>query len=170
MNNRTKKLIKVLNDYGINPNVGAEIGVLFGKNAEGMLNTFPNLKIYLVDSYDPTTFAHHTHTALEALIMAAERLERFRGRFEWFLRTSVVAAEEIPDYSLDYAFIDAGHFYEDVVQDIKAWSPKIRHGGILAGHDYTKRFKGVVRAVCEAFGGKHERKGDLWWIQMGQKI
>lgn len=169
MNHRTNKLIKVLNDYGINPKMGAEVGVQFGKNAAGMLKTFPDLHLHLVDSYDPITFSHHNHTALEALLMASHRLFKYRERCEWWLLISVSAAKCVRDETLDYAFIDAGHGYDDVRQDIAAWSPKVRHGGILAGHDYTRRFRGVVKAVNEAFGGKHERKGDLWWIQMGQK-
>ncbi|KKN88387.1 hypothetical protein LCGC14_0249500 [marine sediment metagenome] len=168
MNHRTNKLIKVLNDYKINPKMGAEVGVQFGKNAYGMLKTFPDLHLLLVDSYDPTTFFHDRHTAENARNMALVRLFNFTDRTQWFVKTSVEAATEIPDYSLDYAFIDAGHGYDDVRADIAAWSPKIRHGGILAGHDYTRRFRGVVKAVNEAFGGKHERKGDLWWIQMGK--
>ena len=39
------------------------------------------------------------------------------------------------DGSLDIVFIDAGHGYEDVCTDIKFWLPKIRKGGIIAGHD-----------------------------------
>ncbi len=169
MNHRTNKLIKVLNDYGINPKLGAEVGVQFGKNAHGMLKTFPDLHLLLVDSYDPNIFQHDNHTSQEALLKAVYNLYKYRDRITWYLAPSMTAVVCVGDYSLDYAFIDAGHGYEDVRQDIRAWSPKIRHGGILAGHDYTRRFKGVVKAVNEAFSGKHERKGDLWWIQIGQK-
>ena len=39
--------------------------------------------------------------------------------------------------SLDFVFIDAAHDYENVTKDIQAWFPKVKAGGIIAGHDYT---------------------------------
>lgn len=64
--------------------------------------------------------------------------------------TSVEAAGTYADKSLDFVFIDAGHDYDSVKADILAWQPKIRPGGILAGHDYYHDpNSGVCRAVNE---------------------
>lgn len=38
--------------------------------------------------------------------------------------------------SLDMVYIDANHFYNEVLADMNAWFPKVRSGGIFAGHDY----------------------------------
>jgi predicted O-methyltransferase YrrM len=68
--------------------------------------------------------------------------------------TSIQASERYPDGSLDAVFLDASHKYEDVRADILAWLPKVKSGGILAGHDYTYRnddWPDVRRAVDEAF-------------------
>lgn len=56
-----------------------------------------------------------------------------------------------PDNSLDFVFIDANHSYESVKEDIINWLPKVKTGGVLAGHDYTIYHPGVVRAVDELF-------------------
>jgi len=63
---------------------------------------------------------------------------------------SLKAAATYADGSLDFVMIDASHVYEDCIADIRAWLPKIRRGGTLAGDDY--HFPGVARAVGEAFG------------------
>jgi hypothetical protein len=61
--------------------------------------------------------------------------------------TSVEAAKLYPDESLDFVLIDANHDYEPVLEDINAWLPKVKSGGILAGDDYP--WPGVTQAVNE---------------------
>lgn len=48
---------------------------------------------------------------------------------------SVEAAKQFADASVDFVFIDGGHTKEQVLADISAWRPKVKPGGILAGHD-----------------------------------
>jgi len=57
-----------------------------------------------------------------------------------------------PNGWFDIVFIDADHSYEGVKSDIHLWLPKVKSGGILAGHDFNvEMFPGTVQAVCEAF-------------------
>ena len=59
------------------------------------------------------------------------------------------------DGSLDFVFIDASHEYEHVKADILKWYPKVKNGGVLAGHDCypnNPEFGGVYKAVTEIFG------------------
>ena len=60
---------------------------------------------------------------------------------------SATAATRYDDGSLDFVFIDADHTYEAVKRDISAWWPKVKSGGVLAGHDYDET--GVKKAVDE---------------------
>ena len=79
---------------------------------------------------------------------------------------SVEAAEMFRPGELDLAFIDGDHSYEGAKADIKAWTPIVREGGILAGHDYYTRWPGVVRAVDEAFGDLRFMPDTMWWTQL----
>jgi len=66
---------------------------------------------------------------------------------------SVQAAKRYEDHSLDFVYLDASHDYESVRADIEAWTPKVKPGGVIAGHDYKNSMREhVCRAVDEAFG------------------
>lgn len=51
---------------------------------------------------------------------------------------SVTAAKLFQRNTLSFCFIDGDHEVESVCRDLYAWSPKVGHGCILAGHDYEK--------------------------------
>jgi predicted O-methyltransferase YrrM len=88
---------------------------------------------------------------------------------------STQVAKRYPDASLDAVFIDADHGLESVRADIAAWLPKVRRGGIIAGHDFAERFPGVVQAVIEHFARFNVWRGSpfgdeqlfypVWWVQ-----
>lgn len=52
-------------------------------------------------------------------------------------KDSLEAAKFFKDGELDFVYIDANHFFNEVLFDMDAWFPKVRSGGIFAGHDYT---------------------------------
>jgi hypothetical protein len=64
---------------------------------------------------------------------------------------SVKTSQTYEDDSLDFVFIDGDHRYEFVKADIEAWVPKVKSGGIIAGHDYGW-CSDVRKAVHEFFG------------------
>ena len=86
--------------------------------------------------------------------------------------TSVEAASTYADNSLDFVFIDAQHDYDSVHADIVAWWPKVKQGGIIAGHDYNPGPDengvdyGVGRAVRELLP-EHQ---SLPWCWATQKV
>lgn len=66
-------------------------------------------------------------------------------------KDSSSAAADYDDKSLDFVFIDADHSYEGVKKDIIAWLPKVKPGGILAGHDYAWH-EPIRQAVRDTLG------------------
>jgi hypothetical protein len=45
--------------------------------------------------------------------------------------------------------LDACHTYEAVLADLNAYLPKLKKGGIMAGHDFLAKDYGVEKAVYE---------------------
>src|SRR3990167_9310002 len=97
--------------------------------------------VYSVDCYDykvPPTgrIPEHDQMFLEAERMFIERTKDVPNIIK-IKKTSVEAAKDFPDGSLDAVYIDAEHDEENVRADIRAWRPKIKPGGILSGHDWV---------------------------------
>jgi len=78
---------------------------------------------------------------------------------------SLAAAKRIPKSSLDFVYIDANHSFDEVMQDIIHWAPKVRSGGIVAGHDYSPDARKwgfrVIEAV-NAYTAAHDI--DPWFL------
>lgn len=68
------------------------------------------------------------------------------------IRSPSLVAASLVRNDLACVFIDGDHSYEGCRDDIVAWLPKVRRGGILAGHDYSDTFPGVIKATNELFG------------------
>lgn len=68
----------------------------------------------------------------------------------------------------DFVYIDTSHFYQNTFDEIKAYLPLVRKGGIIGGHDYAAtrpEHQGVRKAVDEIFGADKIIQGDdmVWY-------
>lgn len=54
---------------------------------------------------------------------------------------STDAARRFDDGYFDWVYLDALHTYDAVVQDLRAWWPKLREGGLLSGDDYGDKLR-----------------------------
>ena len=90
--------------------------------------------------------------------------EKYGARLRALEGRSHAVADSIPDCSADLIFIDADHRYEAVRQDIIKFTPKLRPGGILCGHDID--YPGVNRAVNELIPD-HDIGPNFVWIKKG---
>ena len=130
--------------------LGAEIGVLHGDTSDHLLQEIPSLTLLSIDPYIEYIEEGHDRSsnALSECERATKlRLSKYGDRSRMLKLTSLEAAKQIPDGSLDFVFIDAMHTYDAVKEDIKAWYPKVRAEGLITGHDY--RWSGVQKAVDE---------------------
>lgn len=151
----------------------AEIGVYRGLCSLFLRYCFPTANRYLIDPWELGSTYEDSDGPVT--IKESEMREAFNSVTRCFQndplthilkKTSKEASSLVPD-SLDLVFIDGNHDYEYVKEDIELWLPKVRSGGILAGHDYDlieNRFPGVKRAVDELFGDQISIGKDNVWM------
>ena len=77
---------------------------------------------------------------------------------------SAEAANEFPDGYFDLIFVDAEHTESGVRGDVAIWRPKVKIGGILAGHDFSDAWPSVMAGVREALGGEPDEIHDSIWV------
>lgn len=78
--------------------------------------------------------------------------------------TSVDAARKFADRSLDVAYIDGNHLRDHVLADIAAWAPKVKPGGVLAGHDFKQYADKPFIQVFDAVTGYTAEHGLSPWF------
>jgi len=131
--------------------LGVDKGVLFGM----LLKECPGLHLIGVDLFPDRL---RSHRAFDYAAQFSDRARLIEG-------DTVAAAALVEDGSLDFVFIDADHSYEAVRRDIDAWRSKVKPGGWLGGHDYNRKFPGVIRAVDFAFGKRvYTLPGSIWSV------
>lgn len=133
---------------------GAEVGVWKGAYSEEFCRAMPGVSWTCVDPWAP--YADYREKKNDAALIAdayAEARKRLAPyRCSFVQASSLVGAEQIEDGSLDVCYVDANHEAPFVRQDIETWTPKLRSGGLICGHDYrvppeSKPFIQVKAAV-----------------------
>ena len=120
-----------------------EVGVWKGEYAEKLLEQCQLIReYYMVDPWatlsdwnkpfnvEPKQFDEVYNEALRRTEFAASRRVVLRGR------TKEVIAQ-VPDNSLDFAYIDGDHTLRGITIDLIKLLPKIKDGGFIGGDDFT---------------------------------
>ena len=144
---------------------GVELGVQRAHYSNHLLETWPGKKLYSIDPWerqehyrDIANVSDNEHEL--RYNESIQRLSKHGGRSEVIRDYSINAVKRFEDNSLDFVYLDARHAYEYVKEDIQLWLPKVKPGGILAGHDYVDGDIGgcdfgVKTAVHELLGEEH---------------
>ena len=118
----------------------AEIGVMHGGFSKLILGKWKGKTYYMVDLWKPQDKAVYREDTegvpYEARYEECVALAAKHKGTKIIRDYSVAAAKTIKDESLDWVFIDANHAYGPVLEDMDAWFPKLKKGGLFSGHDY----------------------------------
>lgn len=152
---------------------GVEVGVQRGLYSEIILKNWKSCKQYnLVDLWkhqdNYTDLANVNDNKQDTYYQdAVTRLAPYENITEFYRMYSTEAAQKLDRESMDFAYIDARHDYCGALEDIAAYWPLVRPGGIMAGHDFHtstevrgqdwslcmdgRRFTGAVKGAVDEF-------------------
>lgn len=115
--------------------IGAEVGVARGQFSDRLMGA-GFTRFYMIDDFcatKPVPGEIYEVWRPQAWQVAANH----PGVAVVIEKPSVEAAVAFDDGSMDFVYIDAQHEDPWAHEDVATWWPKIRPGGMLAGHDYT---------------------------------
>lgn len=139
----------------LNMKKGAEIGVERGVFSKQLCDAVPNLTLFGIDPWMAYKGyrEHVSQDKLEGFYeLTVEKMKPYDFRI--FRAFSEEAYKYFRDGSLDFVYIDGNHSFLNATQDIAFWSPKVRKGGIIAGHDYRRnsgKYINDVKDVVPAY-------------------
>lgn len=169
------ELGEYLNELGFT--TGAELGVQRGHYSEKILQTWEKCqRYYLVDVWRQQNsykdIANVDDDEQEKIYNEAKsRLGPWDQKTVFVRKFTSDAMSDLPT-QLDFIYVDARHDYCGVSEDIENYWPKVREGGIMAGHDYVRaedvidqdwslcangtRATGAVKGAVDEFAQKHD--------------
>ena len=164
---------KLIDEMGLK--VGVELGVDAGYFSDYLLTNSKLERLYSVDAWsvgtDETMAAERkSWTTKHGEVEAAERHAREilgkHGSRSVIIKGNsfdVPKTSQVPNNSIDFIMFDAGHRFSGFALDLINWWPKIRNGGVIAGHDYWRRYRYEVMDVANAFCVEHKLLMRLTW-------
>jgi hypothetical protein len=136
--------------------IGVLIGAYNGKSANYVFSAIRMKKFFLIEpcseygdgTYDQMSWnlafdnLQSTFSGVGDVVIIKDKAENVCNDFE--------------NSTLDFVYIDGDHSYEHVLLDMNLWWPKVRNGGVMAGHDFNLKrvspngyYEDVERAVRE---------------------
>ena len=145
---------RFLNERGL---VGAavEVGTHRADFADPFLCQWHGGLLWCVDTWEENAHVHDSEGREGDYMVAERRLHKHGQRVKLMRMRSRDAVGHLPNRSLDFAYLDGRHERHLAAEDIGLWWPKLKPGGVLAGHDFlhhgpdARSSDGVQQAAFE---------------------
>lgn len=133
----------------------AEVGVWKGHSTADLARKLIGMEVpfelFAIDSWDknghyPSTVTEFEKEHIQEIFTEFIKIQEVDKFITPMKSNSIEASKLFKKNYFDFILIDASHKEEDVINDIKAWWPKLRKNGIFACHDYVP-WCGTKKAV-----------------------
>jgi hypothetical protein len=165
---------------------GIEVGVFAAQFSSTLLPLYPRIKkLYGIDPYSKR-MSYATDWPQEkwdCLYIDVENVMRQYGdRWELIRLPAIEAAVEVlywpllayhsPNPGVDFIYLDGDHSASNLKTEIPVFELLLKHGGVLAGHDYFNQNYPGVRFSVDAYANYFRRpliavkQVNMWyWIK-----
>lgn len=159
---KRREISRFIRPFGI----GVELGVAEGAFSETLLEESGLAHLYSIDMW-----AGDRGHDVEQYKRTVRRLTKYRDRNTILKLRFDEALDLFDDASLDFVYVDGyAHTGEEGGKTFHDWLPKVRPGGVLAGHDYLPNHHPKVVEAVQAFVTKarlplyilDDRSNDEW--------
>jgi len=150
--------------------VGVEIGVEQGLYSEALCKYNPGVKLFSVDPWKAYR-GYRDHVNQQKIDGFYESAKQRLAPYDCTLvkKFSLDAVKDFKDGSLDFVYIDGNHNFYNATADIWFWTPKVRMGGIISGHDFVVHRRPTGMHVVEVVYGYTSAYEIRPWFVLGSK-
>lgn len=142
-----------------NYKIGIEIGSYKGLYSKYLLDNWKGY-LYMVDVWKKLPESEYfdinnQENPKEIIGEVFDNISGYEDRTTLIRGSSRSTSHLFPDEFFDFIYIDANHKYHYVINDLHNWYPKLKSGGVLAGHDW----------IADYDEAKADKNGDVTvWI------
>ncbi len=132
--------------------VGLEVGVYRGQNADEIYLQIQPALLVLIDCWEPKGlgfFEGDDAGESQSGFIDTYLLHKDRSNVVIIKGWSKDLAGLFRDEMFDFVYTDGNHCLLQCQEDLQAWYPKVKPGGVFGGHDFN--MEGVSRAVEHVF-------------------
>jgi hypothetical protein len=129
----------------------AELGVANGDFSQKIWDITSPQKFHIIDFWGSSRY----NTTLKKNVLKRFEDQITEGKVEINLGLSTGVVSSFKDDYFDWIYIDTDHSYLTTKEELELYAPKMKKGGIIAGHDFVvgnmigmNRY-GVMEAVYE---------------------
>lgn len=172
----TDQDLKAVEYFATGAKVIIELGSWQGKSTRAIADSAPaDAIIFAIDSWNGSDYEKSGHA--EAKQMQGDYIfnEFLKNNFDHIQDGKIIPLRMYGKHALwllwskgikaDMIFIDAGHEYHEVKEDIINCLPVLKEGGVLCGHDYLKEWSGVIKAVDELIPDRQIYGSSIVWYK-----
>ena len=141
-----------------------EVGVWDGFLSR-LLASLPGVKLTIVDPW--AAYQYYPEALMNAVAKSVMSWAKTMPNVEIKRMKSLEAVRLFDDESIDFFHTDGDHSYEQVRDEVAAWLPKIRPGGLITGDNYeSEKLASAVNQILPEV--QTLAKGRVWWFRTEQ--